>query len=110
MPFTQFECIVQRALNVAPTQLHPNSWGFIRGFEILCRVFMMNPKVGIFFAFYQTKGEVLAKWIYLTSHSGRRLLTPYVSLYMKFKQRFFQVRGSVSYPEMLVDDTSGAPN
>ncbi|AES78524.2 hypothetical protein MTR_7g032790 [Medicago truncatula] len=36
IPFTLFEMDVLRLLNVAPTQIHPNSWAFIRGFEILC--------------------------------------------------------------------------
>ncbi|RDX88647.1 hypothetical protein CR513_29739, partial [Mucuna pruriens] len=36
LPFTDFQCLVLRTLNVAPTQLHPNSWAFVWDFEILC--------------------------------------------------------------------------
>ncbi|RDX63438.1 hypothetical protein CR513_58132, partial [Mucuna pruriens] len=36
LPFTHFERSVFRVLNIAPTQLHPNSWTFVRAFELLC--------------------------------------------------------------------------
>ena len=31
-PFTDFETDILRKMNVAPSQLRPNSWGFIRAF------------------------------------------------------------------------------
>ncbi|PNX58907.1 hypothetical protein L195_g059421, partial [Trifolium pratense] len=33
LPFTTFEAEMLKVLNVAPTQLHPNSWAFIKAFE-----------------------------------------------------------------------------
>ncbi|RDX89358.1 hypothetical protein CR513_28935, partial [Mucuna pruriens] len=36
LPFSNFQCLVLKILNIAPTQLHPNSLAFIRAFEILC--------------------------------------------------------------------------
>ncbi|PNX80047.1 hypothetical protein L195_g036042 [Trifolium pratense] len=33
LPFTPFEVSMLRTLNVAPSQLHPNSWAFIKAFE-----------------------------------------------------------------------------
>lgn len=36
-PLTDFECDVLRTLNIAPTQLHSNGWGFIREFAIVCQ-------------------------------------------------------------------------
>ncbi|RDX92216.1 hypothetical protein CR513_25695, partial [Mucuna pruriens] len=36
VPFLAFECSVLRIFNVAPTQIHPNSWAFICAFEVLC--------------------------------------------------------------------------
>lgn len=92
-----------RALNVPPTQLHLNSWDFARGFEILCRALKLNPKVGIFFAFYRTKGEGSGKWISFTSQPKKWLLTPFTTFYKDFKVEFFRVRGSPSCPEMLSD-------
>jgi len=34
LPFTFFEKDLLTELNVAPCQLHPNAWAFIRAFEI----------------------------------------------------------------------------
>ncbi|RDX81015.1 hypothetical protein CR513_38358, partial [Mucuna pruriens] len=35
LPFTKSERAILHALNIAPTQLHPNYWAFIRAFELL---------------------------------------------------------------------------
>lgn len=32
LPFTQFECDILKIMNVAPSQLHPNSWAFFIAF------------------------------------------------------------------------------
>jgi hypothetical protein len=34
-PFTEFEGSMLRTLNIALTQLHPNSWAFIKAFELV---------------------------------------------------------------------------
>ncbi|GAU49089.1 hypothetical protein TSUD_137740 [Trifolium subterraneum] len=33
LPFTPFESQILKAVNVAPCQLHPNSWAFVKAFE-----------------------------------------------------------------------------
>ncbi|MCH86035.1 hypothetical protein A2U01_0006889, partial [Trifolium medium] len=35
-PLTSFEDTVLRVLNIAPNQLHPNSWAFVKAFEVVC--------------------------------------------------------------------------
>lgn len=35
-PFNKFERVVLTAINVAPSQLHPNSWAFMKAFQVLC--------------------------------------------------------------------------
>ena len=37
IPFCAFKIDVLKFLNVAPSQILPNSWAFIRGLEILCK-------------------------------------------------------------------------
>ncbi|MED6163220.1 hypothetical protein PIB30_077873, partial [Stylosanthes scabra] len=37
VPFTEFQVEVLSEYEVAPSQIHPNSWGFIRAFEVVCR-------------------------------------------------------------------------
>ena len=33
----EFKCEVLNAMNVVPSQLHSNTWGFMHAFEILCK-------------------------------------------------------------------------
>jgi hypothetical protein len=55
-PFTAFEISVLSALNVAPIQLTPNSWAFIKGFELLCRgLEIEKPSLAVFFSFFHIK-------------------------------------------------------
>ncbi|KOM49471.1 hypothetical protein LR48_Vigan08g029800 [Vigna angularis] len=42
-PFTTFQMDVLRTLNVAPSQLHPNSWGYVQAFAVLCRALAIRP-------------------------------------------------------------------
>ena len=36
LPLTGFEQALLTEINVAPAQLHPNSWAFVRAFGIMC--------------------------------------------------------------------------
>ncbi|RDX75010.1 hypothetical protein CR513_45160, partial [Mucuna pruriens] len=47
LPFTTFERSILQALNVAPSQLHPNSWVFVRAFERLCEDLGREPSLGV---------------------------------------------------------------
>jgi len=42
IPFTAFEMDVLHFLNVAPSQIQPNNWAFIRGFEIQLKEFVIQ--------------------------------------------------------------------
>ncbi|MED6159893.1 hypothetical protein PIB30_046483 [Stylosanthes scabra] len=47
VPFSEFEIEVLNGCEVAPSQIHPNSWGFIRAYEVVCKeseVFEMNEE------------------------------------------------------------------
>ncbi|MCI03302.1 hypothetical protein A2U01_0024339, partial [Trifolium medium] len=52
LPFTKFESTMLRLLNVVPCQLHPNSWAFIKAFDVACLGFEVEPTIGVFFSFY----------------------------------------------------------
>jgi hypothetical protein len=83
MPFTPFEMDVLKFLNVTPTQIRPNSWAFIRGFEILCKSLGLEPSVAVFFHFYGTKDVHKGTWIAIPAHSRKRLFPPYASNFKK---------------------------
>jgi hypothetical protein len=55
LPFTEFELALLNALNVAPTQLHPNGWAFVKAFELVCLGLDLEPRLGVFFHFYHIK-------------------------------------------------------
>ncbi|RDX93466.1 hypothetical protein CR513_24269, partial [Mucuna pruriens] len=81
LPFTHFEWSVLRALNVAPTQLHPNSWAFVRAFELLCKDLGKAPTLG----------------------ARRKLLRPFLESYKTFKEQFFRVAPSDPNSRFLID-------
>ena len=43
MSFDEFTMGVLQLLNVAPTQLHPNSWAYLQAFRVLCRALYLQP-------------------------------------------------------------------
>ncbi|RDY13061.1 hypothetical protein CR513_02070, partial [Mucuna pruriens] len=77
LPFMHFEWSVLHVLNVAPTQLHPNGWAFIRAFELLCEDIGRAPSLGVFFWFFSVRQTK--------------------------KNRFFQVAPSDVGPNLLMD-------
>ena len=52
LPLTAFQCALLEHLNMAPSQLHPNSWATVRAFEILCPYFNIWPSVPVFLYFF----------------------------------------------------------
>jgi len=55
LPFSGFERELLTEINVAPAQLHPNSWAFIWAFKILNRYLSLLPSVDIFLHFFEVK-------------------------------------------------------
>ncbi|MED6131921.1 hypothetical protein PIB30_014633 [Stylosanthes scabra] len=69
VPFTQFEQDILYECQVAPSQLHSNSWGFMKAFQTIC-------------------------WylhLYL-SLRGRRIFTLYEESFHNFKNYYFKLR------------------
>lgn len=102
-PLTDFECDVLRTLNIAPTQLHPNGWGFIRAFAIVCRGLGSDPSVGRFFIFFQAKASPKVTWTSLNNQPRRGLLIAVTQSYKDFKRKFFRVKAGPRCPNLLVD-------
>ena len=51
LPLYNFEKELLTEINVAPAQLHPNSWAFVRGLSILCTHFGLFSTYGGLFIF-----------------------------------------------------------
>jgi len=91
LPLTGFERALLIEINVAPAQLHPNSWAFMRAFSILCNHFGHLSSVDVFLHFFEAKSLGKNLWVSFNSVAGRVLLTLYQQSYKGFKGKFFKV-------------------
>ena len=95
IPFTRFEMDVLHFLNVAPTQIRPNSWAFIHGFKILCEALELIPYAGAFFHFYGSKGVGKGTWVSLIVQAGKQLFPSFAYNFKKnWRISFMRVRAS----------------
>ena len=91
LPFTGFERALLTEINMAPAQLHPNSWAFVRAFSILCNHFGHPPSVDVFIYFFEAKSPGKNLWVSFNGVAGRVLLTLFQKSYKGFKGKFFRV-------------------
>lgn len=70
LPLSDFECDVLKHLHLAPTQLHPNGWAFVRSFAIVCRCLGLDVNLGQFMYFFQAKIGKKVGWVSLNSSAG----------------------------------------
>ncbi|RDY13164.1 hypothetical protein CR513_01955, partial [Mucuna pruriens] len=103
LPFTHFERSVLWALNVAPTQLHPNSWAFVKAFELLCEDLGKALTLGVFFWFFTPRKTDKVEWTSLSNRPKHALLRPFLESYKAFKNRFFRVSPSDPNSRLLID-------
>ena len=101
LPLYHFERALLTEINIAPTQLHPNSWAFVRGFSILCQHFGHLPSVEVFLYFFEAKRSGLELWLSFNGVAGRVLLTLFQQSYKGFKGKFFKIHYKDNDPTLL---------
>ena len=101
LPFANFKRALLTEINVAPAQLHPNSWPFVRAFSIFCHHFGNLPSVDVFLYFFEAKSLGRKLWIRFNGVVGRILLTLFQQSYKGFKGKFFKIRCSADDPNLL---------
>ena len=101
LPFSRFEKELLTEINVAPAQLHPNGWAFVKAFNILCGFFGHAPSVDIFLHFFEVKKQGKSLWVNLSGISGRVLLTLFQQSFKGWKGKFFKVCCSDFDPSAL---------
>jgi len=84
LPFTSFERELLTEVNVAPAQLHPNSWAFIRAFGILFSYFGCYPSVDVFLHFFEAKSPGKNLWVSFSDIVGRIILSLFQQSYKGF--------------------------
>ena len=95
-PFTAFETDLLWSCNIAPSQLHPNSWGFIKIFQLLCRELDVTPSHTLFlYLFVSAKpggsSKKKASWVSFRSAQGHKVFAMYDESFKDFKNYFFRV-------------------
>ncbi|WVY94257.1 hypothetical protein V8G54_033345 [Vigna mungo] len=107
LPLTRFQMDVLRCLNVAPSQLHPNGWGYIQSFGVLCQALDIEPTAKIFLFFFKTRPNAKRGWVSLTSMAKNSIFSLFVESYKDFKNQFFKVSVTeMGRPFFLNDDGS----
>jgi len=91
LPFDDFTMGVLCLLNVAPTQLHPNSWAYLQAFRVLYRSLYMQPSPQTFLYFYYTRPRHLTMWLSLVSRLSISRLDAFTQSFKHFKDGFFKV-------------------
>ena len=91
LPFTPFERELLTEVNVAPAQLHPNGWAFVRAFQILCGYLGIPPSVDVFLHFYEVKTQGKSLWVSFSGVASRILFTLFQNSFKGWKGNFFRV-------------------
>ncbi|MCH81866.1 hypothetical protein A2U01_0002659, partial [Trifolium medium] len=81
-PFTGFEAAIPKVMNVAPSQLHPNSWAFVTAFELVCLGLGLEPSVG-------------------PARPGH--VSPIASNFKNYQNSFFRVRCGPGCSDLMYD-------
>ncbi|KOM30532.1 hypothetical protein LR48_Vigan01g008600 [Vigna angularis] len=91
LPFTKFQTAVLREVNVAPTQLHPNSWAVVQAFLAMCLAVGVTPTIPVFFYYFEVRPSRSGGWVSFTSVRGRTLFRPFSDSFKNFKQHYFKI-------------------
>jgi len=91
LPLDGFTMGVLRALNVAPTQLHPNSWTYLQAFRILCQSLYLEPTPYDFLYVYNTRPRRPATWLSFISRPSISRLDAFSQSFKNFKDGYFKV-------------------
>ena len=98
LPFTRFERELLTELDIAPAQLHPNSWAFVRAFQIICAHLWLPASVDVFLFLFEAKNRL---WISLNRITGRSILSIFQQSYKDWKGKFIKVRPNEQDPSLL---------
>ncbi|QHN85456.1 uncharacterized protein DS421_16g537590 [Arachis hypogaea] len=110
LPFSEFEMSVLRHCQVAPTQLHPNSWGFLKIYQFISQALEFPIFLRIFFyLFHMTKPfsglNNKQQWVSFRAIQGRRLL-PFLTNPFTILKAIFQSSSSRGSPPLFLDESS----
>ncbi|KOM37445.1 hypothetical protein LR48_Vigan03g082700 [Vigna angularis] len=82
---------VLREANIAPAQLHPNSWAAMQAFLAMCPAVGATPTIPVFFHYFEVRQPPKGGWVSLTSVRDRTLFRPYSDSFKNFKHHYFKI-------------------
>ena len=92
LPFSDFQMSVLNHLDLAPSQLHPNSFAFIRAFELTCEYLNIGATLPLFFnVFHLQRQAVQGKFGWVSLKQVRKLFKAFSESIRTFKNRYFFV-------------------
>ena len=101
LPFTRFERELLIELNIAPAQLHPNSWAFVRAFQILCAHLLLPASVDVFLFLFEAKNPGDRLWVSLNGIVGRSIFSIFQQSYKDWKGKFVKAFQNEQDPSLL---------
>jgi len=90
-PFTSLERELLTELDIAPAQLHPNNWAFVRAFEIICAHLGLPASVDVFLFLFEAENPGDRPWVSLNGIAGRSILSIFQQSYKDWKGKFIKV-------------------
>ena len=98
VPFTHFQFSILERTGAAPSQLHPNSWAMIRGFEVICECLDVPPSPNVFFYLFTltrpSGGGITTGWLSFRAQPNWKIFTLYEKSFHHFKPFYFKVFGA----------------
>ncbi|MED6169731.1 hypothetical protein PIB30_024103 [Stylosanthes scabra] len=94
VPFTKFQVELLSEYEVAPSQIHPNSWGFTRAYEVVYQEFGCTTSLNVFlYLFKLTKpfSKDKQQWLSLRAQQGRKVFKMNEESVRDFKNLYFKV-------------------
>jgi hypothetical protein len=73
----------------------------LRAFELVCLGLDLEPRLGVFFHFYQIKSLFPGKQVSISSQPNRGLFSLYASNFKNYKDTFFCVRCGPRLPDLM---------
>ena len=74
-PFTRFERELLTELDIAPAQLHPNTWAFVRAYQIICAHLGHPASVDVFLYLFEANNPGDRLWVSLNGVAERFILS-----------------------------------
>ena len=95
IPFTDFQFTILEQTLVTRSQLHPNHWAMIRGFEIICEYLGVPPSPNVFFYLFtltcpSSRGLTMG-WLSFRAIVNQKVFCLYEESFYNFKPIYFKL-------------------